>query len=230
MLDFERFEALTFDCYGTLIDWETGILNAVRPVFVQHDIDASDEAILEAYGELEAEAEDRDYLPYREVLAEVMRGLGARFGFEPSAGELMLLAESIKDWPPFDDTVASLHRLTRRTRLGILSNVDRDLFAGSAELLDTDFAWVITAEDAGSYKPSAWNFELAIQTIGLPKDRILHVGQSLFHDIRPASAMGLATVWVNRRGSRPGSGATKPAEATPDHEVPDLATLERQMR
>ena len=225
MLDFDRFTYLTFDCYGTLIDWERGILAALRPVLDQHRITLSDDAALELYGELESAAEAGPYLPYRDLLATVMDGVGERLGFVPSADERAALAASVGDWPPFPDTVEALQSLARRFRLVILSNIDDDLFALSARHLGVAFAAVVTAQQVGSYKPSPRNFHTLLDRLGGNPGQVLHVAQSLFHDIAPANALGLTTVWVNRRHDRPGSGATPPAVARPDLEVPDLRTL-----
>ncbi|HEY8290915.1 MAG TPA: haloacid dehalogenase type II [Thermomicrobiales bacterium] len=225
MLDFDRFTHLTFDCYGTLIDWERGILAALRPVLDHHGIALSDDAALEHFGAYESAAERGPYRRYLDVLATVMDGFGARFGFMPSADERAALAASVGDWPPFPDTVEALQSLGRRFRLVILSNIDDDLFAGSAKHLGVAFAAVITAEQVGSYKPDPRNFRALIERLDVAPDRILHVAQSLFHDIAPANALGLTTVWVNRRHDRPGSGATPPATARPDLEVPDMRTL-----
>jgi 2-haloacid dehalogenase len=225
MLDFDHFTYLTFDCYGTLIDWERGILAALRPVLDRHGIALSDDAALEHFGACESAAERGPYRRYREVLATVMDGFGAQFDFTPSADERGALAASVADWPPFPDTVAALQALTRRFRLVILSNIDDDLFAGSAKRLGVEFADVITAEQVGSYKPDPRNFRALIERLDIAPERILHVAQSLFHDIAPANALGLTTVWVNRRHDRPGAGATPPATAQPDLEVPDMRTL-----
>ena len=225
MLDFARYTHLTFDCYGTLIDWERGILAALRPVLDRHGIALSDDELLERYGELEAAAEAGAYRPYREILATVLDGFGARLGFAPSAAERAAFADSVGDWPTFPDTVEALRALASRYKLVILSNIDDDLFARSAQRLQTDFADVITAQQIGSYKPNPRNFRFALNRLGVPTDRVLHVAQSLFHDIVPAKAFGLTTVWVNRRHDHPGSGATPAATATPDLEVPDLRTL-----
>jgi 2-haloacid dehalogenase len=227
MLDFDRFTYLTFDCYGTLIDWERGILAALRPVLDCHGIAISDDAALELYGELESAVEAGPYLPYRDLLATVMDGFGERLGFVPSADERGALAVSVGDWPPFPDTVEALRALTDRFRLVILSNIDDDLFALSARHLGVTFAAVVTAQQVGSYKPDPRNFRTLLARLGTTPDRVLHVAQSLFHDIAPANALGLTTVWVNRRHDRPGSGATPPATARPDLEVPDLRTLAR---
>ena len=227
MFEFDRFTHLTFDCYGTLIDWERGILAALRPVLTEHGLSVSDDAILELYGELEAAAEAGPYQPYRAVLATVMNGVGARFGFTPTAAERETLAASVGDWPTFPDTVEALQALARHFQLIILSNIDDDLFALSARRLQTNFAAVITAQQVGSYKPSRANFRFALQRLGVPATQVLHVAQSLFHDIVPAKELGLTAVWVNRRHDRPGFGATPPASAQPDLEVPDLRTLAR---
>jgi 2-haloacid dehalogenase len=227
MLDFDRYTHLTFDCYGTLIDWERGILAALRPVLARHGLALTDDRILELYGELEAAAEAGPYRRYRAVLAAVLAGFGARLGFAPSAEEREAFAASVGQWPPFPDTVEALQALGRRYRLVVLSNVDDDLFAQSARHLATDFAAVITAQQVGSYKPDRRNFRFALARLGAPPARVLHVAQSLFHDIAPAKELGLTAVWVNRRHDRPGFGATPAATAQPDLEVPDLRTLAR---
>jgi len=129
------------------------------------------------------------------------------------------------DWPPFPDSAAALERLHARYRLGVITNCDDDLFAASEARLGIDFDWVVTAQQAKRYKPNPRGFELAFERIGLPPSRILHVAQSLYHDHVTAKRLGLSTVWVDRRGAQPGSGATPPADATPDLTVPDMATL-----
>ena len=224
-LDFSRFDVLTFDCYGTLIDWETGILEALRRILDPRGIEATDDELLEAFGAEEAEIERGPYLRYREVLGRAVRGVCARYDVEPTSNEVALFAGSVVDWPPFADSSAALERLHRRFKLGVITNCDDDLFAGSNARLGLMFDWVVTAEQVGSYKPSMWNFEFAFERIGVPPKRILHVAQSLFHDHVPAKQLGLSTVWVNRRQGKPGAGATPPAVATPDLTVPDMATL-----
>ena len=225
MLDFERFQTLTFDCYGTLIDWEAGIWSALRPVLRRHRVTMERERALETYAVLEAEAERPPYRDYKTVLREVLRGFGRRAGFEPSAGECGAFARSVGEWPAFPDTPAALRRLHQRFRLAIVSNVDDDLFAATAPRLGETFDWVVTAEQARSYKPAHENFRLALDRIGLPRERVLHVAQSLYHDIAPANALGIASVWVNRRRGKRGTGATPAGVAAPDLEVPDLRAL-----
>lgn len=225
VFDFKQFEVLTFDCYGTLIDWESGILAAVSKALRAHGVSADEKQILEKYAQLEAEAEAGPYLPYREVLARVMNGLAAHFKAEFTQNEVASLAESIQDWRPFPDTVAALKNLSSRYMLAIISNIDNDLFAHSARQLEVDFSHVITAQQVASYKPAACNFEMALTKIGKPKDKILHVAESLYHDVAPAKKLGLRTVWLNRRMGKEGFGATKPGDAIPDLELPDLKSL-----
>ena len=225
MLRWNDFEVLTFDCYGTLIDWEIGILESLRPIFTIHHIELIPDSVLELYGELESAAERGAYREYKTVLRLVLEELGGRFGFAPTAEELQQFSTSVKDWPAFPDSALALQALHRKYRLAIISNIDDDLFVFSAERLQTKFDWIITAQQARSYKPSLINFRLAFDRIGVPQNRILHVAQSLFHDIAPANVLGLSTVWVNRRHDKEGSGATPVAHAHPDLEVPDLRTL-----
>jgi 2-haloacid dehalogenase len=181
--------------------------------------------VLELFGELESAAEAGPYQPYAHILATVMQGLGERLGFRPTDAELQALAGSVGDWPEFPDSPAALRALKGRFKLAIISNIDDELFAASNRRLGVEFDWIVTAQQARSYKPSSNNFRVALERIGLPKERLLHVAQSLFHDHVPAKALGWETVWVNRRRGKPGFGATPPATAQPDLEVPDLRTL-----
>jgi 2-haloacid dehalogenase len=225
MLDFSQFECLTFDCYGTLIDWETGILGAIRPILETHHRKLSDDGVLELYAALESEEESGEYRKYREVLQRVMWKLAARIVFPLTQDELNALPNSLPSWPAFPDTVDALRRLKSKYKLGIISNTDDDFFAETAKTLQIPFDFVITAEQARSYKPSHNNFQLALERIGLPQERVLHCAQSIFHDVVPARELGLANVWVNRRAGKRGSGATRAATEQPDLEVPDLKTL-----
>jgi 2-haloacid dehalogenase len=227
MIDFTTKRVLTFDCYGTLIDWETGLLSTLLPILADHGVGADAADLLAHYAELESAAEQGAYAPYRQLLMALLRALGERLGFTPSEGEQSRFAEAVGDWPPFADTRAALKALKRRFRLAIISNTDDDLFARTNRKLDVDFDWIVTAQQVRSYKPSLNNFRQALTRIGLPTDQILHVAQSLFHDHVPAKRLGLETVWINRRHGKAGSGATPPATARPDLEIPDLATLVR---
>lgn len=225
MLAFDRFRVLTFDCYGTLTDWETGIFSALRPILASHGKALTDSALLEMYSALEAEAEQGEFQPYREVLQFVVRGFGQHLGFTPTAAEMRSLPESLASWRPFPDTVPALLELRKRYQLAVISNVDDDLFAATAPQLKVSFNQVITAGQARCYKPCLEIFKMALARIGVPPDQMLHVGQSIYHDVIPAKSLGISTVWVNRPSPRPGAGAAKAASANPDLEVTNLAAL-----
>jgi 2-haloacid dehalogenase len=225
VLDFRRFDVITFDCYGTLIDWESGILEALRSFRTANGLRVTDDALLEAYASLEATLEEGDYIRYRDVLRGVMRGLAMRFAVPVDQVDTEALVASLPHWRPFPDTVDALKRMKQRCKLAVVSNTDDDLFAETARVLEVPFDWVITAEQVRSYKPSPQNFERALEVMGIAKERVLHAAQSRFHDVAPAKALGLATVWVNRRHGKAGEGATARSQARPDLEVPDLKTL-----
>jgi 2-haloacid dehalogenase len=225
MLDFSRFDLLTFDCYGTLINWEEGILQCLHRILAAHGKHADDATILQLYGDFEARAEQGQYRRYREVLQSVVRRFGEQLGFVPTDQEVRSLPESLKEWKPWPDTVAALRQLQSRFRLAIISNVDDDLFAATRPQLGAEFGQIITAQQAGAYKPSLKIFELALCRVGVPAHRILHVGQSVYHDVIPAQLLGLATVWVNRPSARTGVGAVKAVEGRPDLQVSSLAEL-----
>ena len=226
-VNFDRFAVLTFDCYGTLIDWEAGILAGLRRVLDPRGVTADDEQLLEWYARHEAAIEAGDYLRYREVLAGALHGVCAELGVQPTEEEAATFGSSVGEWPAFPDSAAALARLARRFRLAVITNCDDDLFAASNRRLGVTFDWVITAQQVGSYKPTVRNFEVAFERIGVPRERILHVAQSLFHDHVPAKRLGMTTAWIDRRHDRPGSGATPPADAAPDLTVPDMASLAR---
>ena len=232
MINFQQFEVLSFDCYGTLIDWESGILTALKKILANHNItpensliDISDIQLLEMFGQRESALEAKEYSTYREILKKVVVAFGVRLNFVPTEEELNSLAESIQNWQPFPDTVAALKALKKRYKLTIISNIDDDLFANTAKKLAVEFDWIITAQQVKSYKPSLQNFETAIGRMGITQDKLLHIAQSVYHDIVPANNMGLSTVWVNRRQNQDGAGATVAASGKPDLEVPDLKTL-----
>jgi 2-haloacid dehalogenase len=224
-IDFSAFDAITFDCYGTLIDWEQGLRNALQPVLAPRGIEVDENELLEIYARHEAELEGGPYLAYREVLGDSLRRLGADLGFSVSDEEAEAFALEIGAWPAFPDTAAALRLLQSRFRLGVITNCDRDLFALSNRRLGVTFDCVVTAQGAGAYKPSHAPFALALETIDVPRERILHTAQSLFHDHVPGKELGLTTVWVDRRQGRDGFGATPPASATPDLTVPDMRTF-----
>ena len=222
-LDPARFDLLTFDCYGTLVDWEAGILAALQPVCAAHSTAPADGVLLAAFAEAEHAVQDERYRSYREVLALTLDRIGRSLGFHPTPEQCHAFASSVGDWPAFPDTVEALRRLGARYHLGIVSNVDDDLFTETLKHLHTDFGWVVTAQQVASYKPAVAHFDEMVARSGVPRDRTLHIAQSLFHDIAPASALGYATIHVNRQSRGSGSGATPPAQARPDAEVPDMA-------
>ncbi len=224
-MNLDQYQLLSFDCYGTLIDWESGLLAAFDRVLTRHGVPYSSEALLELYGRLETEIEAAAFRPYREVLWGVLEGVGREYGFTPSTEELERFSQCVVEWPPFADTVAALRALGARYQLVVLSNIDEDHFRGSEAQLGVRFDHVFTAQRIGSYKPSLQNFRFLVEHCAVAKDQILHVAQSLFHDIAPAKELGLSTVWVNRRAGRDGGGATPPSSAEPDLEVPDLQSL-----
>ena len=225
MVDPRQKDVLTFDCYGTLIDWETGLLTALQPILRGHGVELDDERALEVYGEFEAAAEGGPYMPYRDVLATCLRNFGERYGFTPGEAELAGFSGSVGEWPAFPDSAEALVALQRCFKLVIISNIDDDLFALSQQRLGVTFDLIITAQQVRSYKPALTNFHVALERIGLPRERVLHVAQSLFHDHVPARQLGLDSVWVNRRHDRPGSGATPHATVQPDMEFPDMRSV-----
>src|SRR3954452_10032453 len=200
-MEYAAFDALTFDCYGTLIDWERGILAALR-------IDADPDEVLAAYAELESELEAGEYLRYREVVARCYDGLAERYGLPPDGRDAF--ADSVGDWPPFPDSRDALARLKVRFMLGVITNCDDDLFARTNARLGVEFDWVITAQQVGAYKTDPRGFETAFARMDITRERILHVAQSLFHDHVTAKRLALSPVGIARRAGR-GGGATLPS-------------------
>jgi 2-haloacid dehalogenase len=225
MIDFAKYKVITFDCYGTLIDWESGMLAALKPLLASKGIDLENEAILKNFAEFESEQEKGEYIKYRDVLKAVVSKFGDKFNFQPSLAEQNSLPDPIKNWQPFPDTQQALQLLKSRFKLAIISNIDDALFADTARLLGVEFDYVITAEQVKSYKPSLSNFNYALKQINLPPEQIIHAACSVYHDIVPASSLGLTTIWINRRANQQGSGAALPATAKADLEVVDLQTL-----
>ena len=225
-MSFASIRLITFDCYGTLIDWESGMLAALRPMFSREAPQVSDAQLLELYGEIEAEIEAGPYLPYRQVLARVAQEIGRRTGVNVSAEEGRAFADSLTSWKPFTDTVTALQSMAKQFRLGIISNVDDDLFAETRKkFAPVEFDFVVTAQQCQSYKPALKNFEEAIRRSGVSKNQIMHVGQSIYHDIEPANTLGIVNAWVNRPSIRQGAGPVKLGTGKPTHEVHSLAEL-----
>lgn len=226
MLDPARFEWLTFDCYGTLIDWETGILRALRKLLDDAVAGTSDDDLLVRYADHEAVAESGAFKSYRTVLEEVAAAVAADLGAPVTRDAITAFAVSQADWPAFDDSASALARLKSRFRLAVISNIDDALFRASEAKLGAPFDAVVTAEQAGAYKPDLRVFAAAEARLGALRSRWLHVAQSHRHDIVPARTLGIASVWVDRRQGRGGgaSGAI-PNDSRPDLTVPDLASL-----
>ncbi len=214
-IDAGNYRTLTFDCYGTLIDWETGILGYIKPLLESYDVHVIDEFVLECFSRYEPSAQDQGG-SYRTVLASVLQRFGERLAFTPKQADLDGIAASIEHWPPFSDTVGALRALAERFELAIVSNIDDDLFALSARLLEVPFTHVVTAEQVGAYKPAPEMFATALARVQAP---VLHVAQSRFHDIVPATAAGLDTVWINR----PSLGAAMPVQAQPTWQFSSMA-------
>lgn len=224
-----QFKALSFDCYGTLIDWETGIDTLVRPWLEAMNSPVPTDLVLSSFALMQAKHQQvRPALLYPEVMQRAWRDIEGQFGWEAHPEHAEAFARSVSEWPPFADTVESLRYLSRHYKLVILSNVDNTSLAGTLRLLEVPFAFTVTAEDVGSYKPGLPHFEKTLQklnALGLPKDSLLHVAQSKHHDINPGRQLGLSTVWVNRRFGKRGSGATLATDATPDITVTSLEEL-----
>jgi len=215
-----RPEVVTFDCYGTLVDWNAGIVGAFQRHGERLGREAGAREILDAYHRAEPAVESETYRTYREVLTRLEREVCRQLGW-PMDGddERGWLAESLPDWRPFEDTNPALERLAGLGyRLGIVSNVDDDLLAGTRRRLGVSFDLLVTAERVRSYKPAPAHFERLLEEVDGDRDRVLHLAQSWFHDVRPATAMGIRVVWVNRLDEE------RPAdEPAPTGEVDDLA-------
>jgi 2-haloalkanoic acid dehalogenase type II len=228
MIGINDFTTLTFDCYGTLIDWERGIFAELRPWADRHGRhDLDDNVLLETFGSTEAACElETPGMLYPQILEEVHRRLARRWGIQSTVDEVVSFGQSVHRWPAFDDSAAALQYLKQYYKLVIVSNVDRASFSRSNEKLGVEFDRVITAQDVGSYKPNIRNFDYALadlkQSLGVGKDEILHTAQSIFHDVVPAKSVGLRTLWINRRKDIGGWGATPAPDKEGDAARPDL--------
>jgi 2-haloacid dehalogenase len=223
MPDPGRTTTLTFDCYGTLIDWETGTIASLRPLLARHGVTLSDDEIITISHDIETPLCQPPFRPYKAVLAGVVEGFGQRFGFPVGATERDLLASSIPSWRPFPDTVQALSALRRRYRLAIISNIDDDLFAATARQLEVPFDAVVTAEQAHCYKPDLAIFEEAFRRLGVEPGSVTHVAEGAT-EIAPARQLGCATVWVRRNGR-----SARLLTEAPDAEVADLQSLLARM-
>ena len=219
MTDFSDVRALSFDCYGTLIDWETGIESALRPWLARNGggtVGANELVSVFGSHETIVEGEHPDWL-YPEILAETLRRIGGDLGVPVSELEAAAFGRSVGTWPAFADSPAALLALQQRFRLVILSNVDQVSFRQSNDRLGVEFDLIITAQDVGSYKPARENFEAleaGLATIGVEPRQLIHVAESLYHDHLPGKDFGLKTAWIHRRHGKKGFGATVVPERT----------------
>ena len=223
MLHFDRYDWLSFDCYGTLVDWETGISDAVAGVFARHRVRKTREEILALFADSEPKVQSSgEFLDYRRVLRDVMQIMAWEASIRLTAAEADDLPDSLPRWPIFPEAPDALRELQTRYKLAIISNVDDDLFRGSEEALGVKFDAVVTSQQVETYKPDLGGFHLAQERMGIECDHWLHVGESLYHDIGPANRLGIDSVWVKRpdRG-----GGTRPTDAVPNLTVPDLTAL-----
>lgn len=215
------FKVLTFDCYGTLIDWERGILHQLRPLVERLENPPSNDAILEAHARHEAlQQQQTPTKPYREILAVVYRRLAEDLGIPVSWDECLTYGQGVKRWPAFHDSASVLQYLKKHFKLVILSNIDNESFSSSNGKLGVEFDAIYTAEDIGSYKPSPRNFEYMLKmqlAQGVAKDDVLHIAESMYHDHAPANELGVASCWIYRRFDQPGYGAANVPQSMPTY-------------
>lgn len=217
-MEFTDFDVLSFDCYGTLIDWEAGIASVLSPWAAAHNLSVTDEELLTRYAGHEAKVlRDEPTIMYPAATAKAFAAVGRDLDAEVTDADLRRMSDSVPGWPAFTDSAASLRELAKHFKLIILSNIDNASFREANKKLGVEFTRILTAEDIGSYKPNEANFDAlgkTVEELGVTKKRLLHVAQSLFHDHLPAQRANYATVWINRRHDRPGWGATPPPEGT----------------
>ncbi|MXW52600.1 MAG: HAD-IA family hydrolase [Gammaproteobacteria bacterium] len=199
------YDVISFDCYGTLVDWESAIVSTLQELLQSHDANMNDDVVLEYFANWEPEEQIQGGT-YRSVLRRVLDRYGFRLGFKPRSKDYDTFEECVARAGAFEDTIDALESLQKGFKLAVITNTDNDLFAITREALNVEFDFVVTAEDTGCYKPNTEMFNVAVAEIG-KKDRLLHVAQSVFHDISPANSLGIDSVWIDRTSGRP--GATK---------------------
>jgi 2-haloacid dehalogenase len=221
----DKYKTLSFDCYGTLIDWENGILGYLQPLLESYGVHVIDDWVLAFFAECEPQIQAEGG-SYRSVLGNVLQRFGTRLAFTPNEDTRNGFANSIEYWQPYPDTVPALRALARHFDLAVVSNIDNDLFSYSAQYLGVDFAHVVTAQEVGAYKPDKAMFEAALKKVEGP---VLHVAQSRYHDIVPATELGLDTVWINRESSGDSNSAAKTVDAEPTWTFSTLGELVEAM-
>lgn len=225
-MDFNKFKLISFDCYGTLIDWKRSLMDIMTPFITRHKLDLTSNQLFSLFFKADQKITYEDYQPYHDVLVKIMDEMGKELNINLKQAERTCLVDRFGDWTAFPDTTDALQELQKRYRLAIISNVDDELFDVTKRCLGVSFDFIITAKQVGSYKPSKNNFIKALEKFGLPSEQVLHVAQSIYHDIIPTNELGWNNVWINRYNE---SKRIDPAELA-DLEVPDLASLVREMR
>jgi len=220
-MNYKQFEILSFDCYGTLIDWKKSILDILLPVIREYCLDLSGDKLFHLFLDADNKLIGMEYKPYRDILTDMMDEIGNCLSLNLLPRDRSCLVDRFGDWTPFPDTHESLVELQKMYRLAIISNVDDELFDITKRCLGVRFDFIITAKQLESYKPSLNNFIKSLERFGISSDKVLHVAQSIYHDIVPTNKLGWHNVWVNRYNE---PERTDPAEF-PDLEVPDLAAL-----
>ncbi len=222
-MDYTQFEILSFDCYGTLIDWKRSILDIIHPVISDYSLDIPREDLFRLFLEIDREYTIKDYTSYKEILYGIMDLIATKLNLLLHPNDRTCLVERFGQWEPFDDTVDTLEELHKDYKLAIISNVDDDLFAITNSKLQVEFDFIVTAEQVKSYKPSHNNFRKALSRFGTDSSKVLHLAQSIYHDIIPTNQLGWYNVWVNRY--------IEPERTNPDEypnlEVPDLKSFVR---
>ncbi len=220
-MNFKQFEILSFDCYGTLIDWKKSILDIFILVIREYHLDISGDEMFQLFLEADRKFIGAEYKPYHDILINIMDEIAKRLKLNLHPRDRSCLVDRFGDWTPFPDTHESLVELQKKFRLAVISNIDDELFSITRRCLGVKFDFIITAKQLGSYKPSLNNFIKAQEQFGVSYDKILHVAQSIYHDIVPTNKLGWNNVWVNRYGEQE---RTDPAEF-PNLEVLDLTAL-----
>jgi 2-haloacid dehalogenase len=230
MIEWSRIQALTFDCFGTLVDWERGILADLKAgLTTRSGKDPStyydDDELLRFYGQAEPAAQGTPFKPYREVLKIALLRI-AESGHLKVKGDPEILIKNLPAWPLFDDVPESLRKLKTRFKIALVTNCDRDLIAAIEPRLGVELDTVVTSDQVGAYKPSPKLLEEAVKRLGVAKEGLAHAAQSLFHDIEPARALGIACVHVDRRDGRPGGATPRPTtNVAADVKVKNLVEL-----
>ena len=194
----DNIKLISFDCYGTLVDWKSGVLNTLVPLFNDYLLDISEEEIFELFTKFDAEVIHSDFIYYRNVLIEIMKRFSNALNINLMKSDLDCLVNSLPNWPPFGDTSSSLKKLKNKYKLALITNSDNDLIDKTLSFLGVKFDYIITSAKVKSYKPSLNNFITSMEEFNLPPNQILHVAQSIYHDITPCNKLGIRNIWLNR--------------------------------